>query len=154
MDNTQLYVHLTHMKDDVEKWLFSNKLKLNQGKTEYIIFGSKMQRENSTNLSQLIFLVISCLLMRQSGTLAGGLTEIFLSPAMFRTSVSLVLLKSQIMSYDCKCFVGRLSHCDSLFRNLSALHLRKLQCVQNCLVRIVTNTHKYSHITPVTKSLH
>ena len=30
----------------------------------------------------------------------------------------------------------------------------KLQCVQNSLARIVTNTTKYSHITPVRKILH
>ena len=37
---------------------------------------------------------------------------------------------------------------------LSALDHRKLQCVQNSLARIVTNTTKYSHIPPVRKILH
>ena len=41
-----------------------------------------------------------------------------------------------------------------MFRSLSALDLRKLQCIQNSLARIVTNTTKYSHITPVRKILH
>ena len=49
---------------------------------------------------------------------------------------------------------SRLDYCNSLFRSLSALDLRKLQCVQNNLARIVTNTTKYSHITPVRKILH
>ena len=49
---------------------------------------------------------------------------------------------------------SRLDYCNSLFRSLSALDLRKLQCVQNSLARIVTNTTKYSHITPVRKILH
>ena len=48
---------------------------------------------------------------------------------------------------------SRLDHCNSLFRSLSALDLCKLQCVQNNLSRIVTNT-KYSHITPVRETLH
>ena len=48
----------------------------------------------------------------------------------------------------------RLDYCNSLFRILSALDLRKLQCVQNSLARIVTNTTKYSHITPIRKILH
>ena len=39
-----------------------------------------------------------------------------------------------------------------LFRSLSALDLRKLQYVQNSLARIVANTTKYSHITPVRKA--
>ena len=42
----------------------------------------------------------------------------------------------------------------SLFRCLSDLDLRKLQCVQYSLVRIATNITKYSHIAPVRKILH
>ena len=49
---------------------------------------------------------------------------------------------------------SRLDYCNSLFRGLSAVDLRKLQCVQNSLARIVANTTKYSHITPVKKALH
>ena len=49
---------------------------------------------------------------------------------------------------------NRLDYCNSLFRSFSALDLRKLQCVQNSLARIVTNTTKYSHITPVRMNLH
>ena len=49
---------------------------------------------------------------------------------------------------------SRLDYCNSLFRGLSALDLRKLQCVQNSLARIVANITKYSHITPVRKALH
>ena len=39
--------------------------------------------------------------------------------------------------------------CNSLFRSLTALDLCKLQCVQNSLARIATNTTKHTHITPV-----
>ena len=49
---------------------------------------------------------------------------------------------------------SRLDYCNSLFRGLSALDIRRLQCVQNSLARIVANTTKYSYITPVRKSLH
>ena len=49
---------------------------------------------------------------------------------------------------------SQLDYCNSLFRSLSSLDLRKLQCIQNSLARIVTNTTKYSHITPVRKILH
>ena len=47
-----------------------------------------------------------------------------------------------------------LDYFNSLFRSLSSLDLRKLQCVQNSLVRILANTTNYSHITPVKKTLH
>ena len=56
-DDTQLYVHLTHKNvasaldklsrclEDVKRWLSTNTLKLNPDKTEFIVFGSKSQRE-------------------------------------------------------------------------------------------------------------
>ena len=47
-----------------------------------------------------------------------------------------------------------LDYCNSLFRGLSALYLHKLKCVQNSLARIVAQTTKYSHITPIRKALH
>ena len=49
---------------------------------------------------------------------------------------------------------SRLDFCNSLFRSLSALVFCRLQCVHNCLNRVVANTTKYSQlITPVRKSL-
>ena len=49
---------------------------------------------------------------------------------------------------------SHLDYCNSLFRNLSALNLCRLQCVQKNFARIVANTTKYSHITPIRKCLH
>ena len=56
---------------------------------------------------------------------------------------------------DLNALVGtRHDYCNSLFRSLPGLYFRKLQCVQNSLASIVTNTTKYSHTTPVSKTLH
>ena len=44
-----------------------------------------------------------------------------------------------------------LDYCNSLFRSLSKLDLCKLQCIQNSAARIITNTCKFSSITPVLK---
>ena len=49
---------------------------------------------------------------------------------------------------------SRLDYCNSLMTSLSCKDLHKLQCIQNSLACIVTNTPKYAHITPVLKSLH
>ena len=48
---------------------------------------------------------------------------------------------------------SHLDHCNSLFRGLSALDLHTLQCVQKSIATVVANTTKYSHITPVRKTL-
>ena len=49
---------------------------------------------------------------------------------------------------------SRLDSYDSLFRSLSGFNVRKVQSVQNRLARIVTYTTRFSHKTPVLKSLH
>ena len=88
-DDTQLYVHLTHKHatlaferlknclDDVRKWLSVNKLKLNPDKTVLFCSVQKMSVQNLANFSQSIYLVPSCHLLRQSGTLVSGSIQIF-----------------------------------------------------------------------------
>ena len=49
---------------------------------------------------------------------------------------------------------SHLDYCNSLFRSVSAIDICSLQCVQNSRARIVANITKYSHITPVRKTLH
>ena len=49
---------------------------------------------------------------------------------------------------------SRLDYCNSMFRSLSKFNLRKLQCIQNSAARVVSNTSRYTSITPVLKKLH
>ena len=48
----------------------------------------------------------------------------------------------------------RLDYCNSLFRSLSKVNLHRLQSIQNSAARIVTNSCKYTWITPVLRKLH
>ena len=49
---------------------------------------------------------------------------------------------------------SRLDYYNSLFRSLSKVNLHRLQSIQNSAARIVTNSSKYTRITPVLKKLH
>ena len=178
-DDTQLYVHLTyknvtsaldklsHCLEDVKRWLCTNKLKLNPDKTEFIVFGSKPQREKlnqSFPVNILGNLISPIDAVRNLGVW-------FDSDFSFSCHVMKVCKACFAHVRDLKRLRGHLTHeaalmaanalvgsqldyCNSLFRGLSVLDLRKLQCVQNSLARIVANTTKYSHITPVRKALH
>ena len=79
--------------DDVKKWLSANKLKLNADKTEFIIFGVKIQCEK-LNKSFPVNILGSFLCQGWSGTLVYGLIVIFPFQGMSRISASSVLLKS------------------------------------------------------------
>ena len=49
---------------------------------------------------------------------------------------------------------SQLDYCNSLFRSLSKFNLHRLQSIQNSAARIVTNSGKYTRITPVLRKLH
>ena len=49
---------------------------------------------------------------------------------------------------------SKLDYCNSLFLNLPNTQLDKLQSILNSAARAITSTSKYSHITPILKSLH
>ena len=175
-DDTQLYVHLTHNHatqafdrlknclDDVRKWLSANKLKLNPDKTEFILFGSGNVR---TKLSKFFPVNILGNLLSPVDAIK-NLGVWFDSDFSFSCHVRNTCKASfrdlkRLRGYltreaallAANALVGsRLDYCNSLFRGLSALDIQRLQCVQNSLARIVANTTKYSHITPVRKSLH
>ena len=48
---------------------------------------------------------------------------------------------------------GKLYYCSSVWSSTTDTNIKKLQCVQNFAARIISNTRKYDHITPVLKSL-
>ena len=178
-DDTQLYIPLTpsnattalatlqNCLTDVQSWMTSNKLKLNPDKTEFVLLGTKSQREKLASCFPVDILGSTI----APSDKARNLGVIFDSDFSFSGHVASV----------CKsCFVGlrdlrrirrhltrntavtvanalvssKLDYCNSLFRSLSCRDLKKLQCVQNSLARIVTRSSKFCHITPALKSLH
>jgi len=49
---------------------------------------------------------------------------------------------------------SRIDYCNSLLYGVSDYNINRLQRIQNCAARIITNTKKYDHITPVLRNLH
>ena len=178
-DDTQLYIHLSPNSAcaafaqlqqcllDVPSWMCSNKLKLNPGKTEFILFGSDLQRAKLSQCFPIdIFgsklfpadkvrnlgvwfdsrFTFSCHVSSICKSCFVGLRDFRRIRRYLPREVAISLANALVSS--------RLDYCNSLFRSLSCKDLNRLQCIQNTLARIVCNTSKYSHITPVLKSLH
>ena len=49
--------------------------------------------------------------------------------------------------------IGRLDYCNSLLYKVPAIHISKLQRIQNSAARLVFSTPRFNHITPVLFSL-
>ena len=143
-NSSAVFEKLNCCLDDAKEWMSASKHQFNPDKTKFIVFGSKRQREKlkgyfpSTILSRHVQKVCkSC----------------FVQPCEFRyvrrflTHDASVLVTNAVVS-------SRLDYCNSLFRSLSKFNLHKLQCIQNSAASIVSNTNRYTSITPILKKLH
>ena len=178
-DDTQLYMPISASNAttaldtlkqcliDVQSWMTSSKLKLNPDKTEFILLGTKSQRDKLASFFPTDIL---------GSTIAPAdkvrnLGVIFDSNFSFSNQVASVckscflglrdlrrirrhLSKNMAVTVANALVTSKLDYCNSLYRSLSCRDIRKLQCLQNSLARIVTKSSKFCHITPILKSLH
>ena len=147
--------------------MFTNKLKLNLDKTEFILIGSKNNRK------QLLPHFPINILGNQVSPAQSvkNLEVVFDSNFTFSEHVSQVIKSTRTHARDLysirplqnlKTSVllanalvsSRLDYCNSLFLSLRDFELRRLQLVQISLCRAVTLSSKFSHITPQLKKLH
>ena len=107
-DDSQVYIHLSQKNasaafeklnrclDDVKEWISTSKLKLNPDKTEFIIFGSKRQRDKLKPCFPIDVLGNSLCPVDSVKIWVCGSIQTFLCPSMFRMSAEVVLLNSVI----------------------------------------------------------
>ena len=62
--------------------------------------------------------------------------------------------KSDLKTYFHSIVIGRLDYCNSLLYKVPAVHMSKLQRIQNSAALLVCSTPRFNHITPVIFSLH
>ena len=144
-----------------------SKLKLNPEKTEFIVFGSKVQHWKISShfpVSILGSLLHPVDLVRNLGVWFDA--EFSFSEHVKRTCKACFLqmrdlrrirqyLTPEVAVLAANALVSsRLDYCNSVFRGLSCFNQHKLQSIQNTLARIVTNHRKYAHVTPILKQLH
>ena len=106
-DDTQVYIHLSQKNssaafeklnrclDDIKEWMSASKLKLNPDKTEFIIFGSKRQRDKLK--SYFPATILGNPPCPAESVWVCGLILIFPCPNMLRMSAKVVLCNSMIL---------------------------------------------------------
>lgn len=173
-DDTQLYisvsphdysplVSLSKCIHQINEWMCHNFLQLNVEKTEVIIFGPKKERSKiSRHLSTMSLTATNQ--VRNLGVIIDSdlkfdshLKSVTKSAYYHLKNIARIkgLLTQQDMEKLMHAFIfSRLDYCNGIFTGLDKKSVRKLQLVQNAAARVLTNTRKLDHITPVLKSLH
>ena len=152
---------------DISVWMSQNKLKLNNDKTEIILFGSKkhLAELNIKSLS------VAGTDVSVASEPVRNLGAMFDSLLIMAPHVKSVVKKSSfhlrnigkarhVLTEDAtktvmqSLVMSRLDYCNALLIGIQQDLIAKLQRLQNSAARIVSRTRKYEHITPVLIKLH
>ena len=155
---------LKNCLNDIQSFMFANKLKLNPDKSEFILIGSKK------NHNQLLPQFPINILGNQVSPAQSvrNLRVVFNSNFTFSNHVSQVIKSTRVQARDLyrirplldlntsvllanALVSSRLDYCNSLFLSLTDFELRRLQLVQNSLCRVVIPFLKILSHYPSTK---
>uniref|UniRef100_A0A8C6KSN9 Reverse transcriptase domain-containing protein n=1 Tax=Nothobranchius furzeri TaxID=105023 RepID=A0A8C6KSN9_NOTFU len=162
MDEENAGSRLAACLDDVKGWLASNFLKLNERKTESIIFESH-NHHGSHPVCDL-----STLNPKQCVTSLGVKLDPELSMApqinsvvrscfyqlRHLTRLRQILKRRHVESVIHAFITSHLDYANTLLVGAPVSALNWLQVIQNAATRFLTNMHQHSHITPVLELLH
>ena len=152
--------------DDIKNWMCSDKLMLNDEKTEFIVIGTRQQlskvkidhiRVGDCEIAPVASVrnlggwfdakfSMATHITKMCGTAFYQLHNI----SRIRKYLSQDAAETLIHSF----ITSRVDYCNSLLYGVPAYQLEKLQRVQNAAARLIFMEHKFCHITPLLLKLH
>ena len=161
IDQIQSCIH------EVRAWMSENKLKLNDDKTEALLFHSKKSFSSVQKPASVLVGNSSISFCPSARNLGFIISEDMSLDAhishICRTAYIAIRQISSIRHYlslhatkvlVCAFVLSRLDYCNALLSGCTQQHIDKLQKIQNSAARLVTRTRKRDHITPILQSLH
>ena len=166
-DVGQTLQRLSNCVKDIQNWMFVNKLKLNQDKTEFIIFASpahhrKLQHvalhlDDHTTISPSDSIrLLGCVLDKHM-SMTDQVTSVSKSVNFHSRNISRIrkfIDKDTCHSVVRSLIISRLDYCNSLYNGMTGKNLDRLQKLQNKSARIIHCKPPSTHITPLLKELH
>ena len=179
VDDTQLHTSFTcndehdlsstaqHIEDclaDIRTWMLLNKLKLNEDKTELLVIHSRYCPSPVFSLNCGHYIITSSDMARNIGVIFDkNMTMIpqinSVCKGAFYHLRNIARIRKFLTPKSTEILVhafisSKLDYCNSLFNGVPKFQLQKLQHVQNAAARLITQSCKYDHITPVLINLH
>ena len=151
----------------VRGWMTDNRLKLNDDKTEAILFHTKNSFNSSPKPDSIQVGSTSIPFSPSARNLGFIITEDMSLDAHItqtcRTAYTAIRQISTIRHYlsvsatktlVCAFVLSRLDYCNSLLSGCPQYIIKKLDRVQNSAARLVMQARKHDHITPILRTLH
>ena len=156
---------LSECVSDVMSWSSSNKLKLNQSKTEVLHITSQFRSSCSLPcLDAAGVEIVPSKVVRNLGVTVDNVLNMKQHIRnTCRTAAFGISRISKLRKYLDRQSTERLIHafvtshldyCNGLYFGLPDSTISPLQRIQNMAARLITKTRKYEHITPILRSLH
>ena len=178
-DDTQLYIAIEHSANlhsellrmercvaDIRNWMRHNMLKLNDDKTELIVFASRYNQHLYSDASMMIgnTTVVCEPQVKNLGVIFDQVMSMrqhvnYTSRTVRFHLRNISRIRRYIPEESCKLVVqslvtSRLDYSNGLLYGIPKSAVSILQSVQNSAARIVTKTAPREHITPVLRELH
>ncbi|KAK3574680.1 hypothetical protein QTP86_012466 [Hemibagrus guttatus] len=162
--NTTASARISACLADISSWMTAHQLKLNPSKTELLIIPSDPFPAQDLAISLSNSMISPSATVRNLGvtmdnqlSFSSHVTNVTRScrfllynirriRPFLSTQATQVLVQSLVIS--------RLDYCNSLLAGLPLNAIRPLQMIQNAAARLVFNLPKFSHTTPLLRSLH
>ena len=151
---------------DIRRWMITNKLKIYDSKTEFIVFRSPQLKCDLSGLSVNVgeSMITQSSKVRDLGVIFdqflnfdNHITAICRSTHFHIRNIGKI---RNLLSYDaCSTIIHaliscRLDYCNSILHNVPKSKTDRLQRLQNQWARILTKSPRREHITPVLMKLH
>ena len=151
---------------ELREWMDSNKLKLNDSKTEFVIFGSaaRLSKVTTESISIGDERIPASSSVRNIGAYMDSRLKMEVHVTtmcraawfhLFRIGkIRRYLTRDQAKSVIHAYVTSKLDSNNALLTGSPSVLTRKLQRIQNAAARLITGAKKGDHVTPILKSLH
>ncbi|XP_077937991.1 uncharacterized protein LOC144383603 [Gasterosteus aculeatus] len=162
--DTQVAARISACLTDISQWMSAHHLKINPDKTELLLFPGKdsLTQDLTVNFGNSVLTPTST--AKNLGVTLDN--QLSLTPNITATTRSCrytlynirrirpLLTQKAAQVLIQALVISRLDYCNSLLAGLPATAIRPLQLIQNAAARLVFNLPKFSHTTPLLRSLH
>ena len=150
---------------DIKAWMITDKLKLNDGKTELMLIGTKQQLAKinvgglcvgSTIISPASVTKNLGVWFDENMTMVSNINQMCKSSYFHLHNIRRIrkyLTSDTAQTLIHALITARVDYCNSLLSGIPDIQIGRLQRLQNSAARLICGTPRYSHITPVLRAL-